>query len=64
MEMKAPRRMSRLARLCIGLFAGIVGVVLVSCALMLSYLALIIDMLILAPVVMLMHGLLRYWSAG
>ena len=63
-EMAPARGMSAVARVCIALVATVVGAVLIGCALTISYLALILDMLILAPIVMVMHGALRYWVAG
>jgi Zn-dependent protease with chaperone function len=63
-ELAAARGMPWLARVCITLIVVVVGIVLMGCALMLSYLALVIDMLILAPVVLLVHGVLRYLMPG
>jgi len=58
------RRMHWVARAGITLVVILVGTALVGCALMLSGLALAIDLLILTPVLAVTHGVLRYWLAG
>jgi Zn-dependent protease with chaperone function len=62
-----PRRgrgtMHWLARVCVALFVVLAGGALICCALLVSYITLMFDMLILAPVLLATHGALR-WLAG
>lgn len=53
-----------LGQVCGSLLLILVGTALIGCALMMSGIALAIDMLILAPVIAVTHGILRYWLAG
>ena len=61
-----PRRRGSgwMGRVCGALFVAVIGIALMGCALAMSGLALAIDMLILAPVLALTHGVLRYWLGG
>jgi Zn-dependent protease with chaperone function len=60
----APYRISALARACVTLIAVLVGALLMGCALLITWVALIIDMLFLAPLFAVLHGLLRGWLGG
>jgi Zn-dependent protease with chaperone function len=60
----ADRGMGRLARVCIALGVTLMGTAMIGCALVLSGVALAIDLLILTPVLLVTHALLRYWLAG
>jgi Zn-dependent protease with chaperone function len=53
------RRTPWVAQACIALGATLIGAAMIGCAFALTGVALVIDMLILAPVVMMAHGLLR-----
>ena len=59
-----PYQFSRAALIGITLLLGPLGVVLVGCALMLTYITLVIDMLLLSPVVVVLHLALRGWLGG
>ena len=50
-----------MARVGITLLVTLMGTALIGCALVLTGVALMIDMLILAPVLVVTHGVLRNW---
>ena len=50
-----------MARVCIALLVTLMGTALIGCALLLTGVALMIDMLILTPVLVVTHGVLRNW---
>jgi Zn-dependent protease with chaperone function len=52
------------AQACIALAGILLGTALIGCALGLTGVALAIDLLILTPVVVVTHGVLRYWLPG
>jgi hypothetical protein len=52
------------AQACIALAGILLGTALIGCALALTGVALAIDLLILTPVVVVTHGVLRYWLPG
>jgi Zn-dependent protease with chaperone function len=54
-------RMHWVARVCIALLVTLMGTAMIGCALLLTGVALMIDMLILAPVLLVTHGVLRNW---
>ena len=54
-------RMPWMARVCIALLVTLMGTALIGCALLLTGVALMIDLLILGPVLVVMHGVLRNW---
>jgi Zn-dependent protease with chaperone function len=60
----APYRMPPITIASVTVLAVLVGAMLVGCALMITWVALIIDMLFLAPVFAVLHGVLRGWLAG
>jgi hypothetical protein len=57
-------RMHWIARVAIALAVILVGAAQIGCALLLTAVALTVDLLILTPVVMLTHGVLRNWLSG
>jgi Zn-dependent protease with chaperone function len=57
-------RMHWPARVCVAVAVTLMGAALIGCALLLTGVALMIDMLILAPVLAVTHGVLRNWLAG
>ena len=63
-ELPPVRRTPIPVRVCIALAGILMGAALIGCALALTSVALAIDMLILVPVVMVIHGLLRYLAPG
>ena len=57
----APSRMSRAAICCLALLVVAVGVALMGCALMVTGIALVIDMLLLTPLLAVVHLVLHGW---
>ena len=60
----APVRLSLAARLAITLFLVPIGLALMGCALAMTWVALVIDMLLLCPAVIALHLVLRGWLGG
>jgi hypothetical protein len=52
------------AQACIALAVILLGTALIGCALALTGVALAIDLLILTPVLVVTHGVLRSWLPG
>ena len=63
-ELPAHRRMHWMSRVGIALAVILVGTAQIGCTLLLTAVALTIDLLILTPVLMLTHGVLRNWLPG
>jgi Zn-dependent protease with chaperone function len=60
----APYRLPAAALVCITLLVVPLGALLVGCALAMTYVALLIDMMLLSPLVVLLHLLLRGWGGA
>ena len=60
----APYRFSPAAIACITLIVVVVGALLMGCALMITYVALALDMMLLVPMIAVTHLLLRLLFGG
>jgi hypothetical protein len=63
-ELRKVGRTQWAAQACMALAVILLGTALIGCALALTGVALAIDLLILTPVVVVTHGVLRYWLPG